>query len=231
MRPCVWPWKYKLGKELAVCRDVGANPEHHGQTEVMEFADHRLGVGESRPVEVEVAVVAEPALIDHEHSLGIAVGADRAGVSEHVFLVLVVGEFDPGVVLRMQEEVRVGRLAGGGKEAPADMQEDLAKSSAGNAGDDGRGFRLRMNLAFRDLECEWLVTPQETALVADEQGLSLIAGGVAVEIELVGGLRGKGHEVRLADHTGPPVLARQHRQVCSLLSERRDGKQQSEESG
>src|SRR5690242_19777589 len=60
---------------------------------------------------------------------------------EHVFLVLVVGELDPGVVLGVEEEVRIGCLAGGREELPVDVLEGLVKRCARRASDDGSRSR------------------------------------------------------------------------------------------
>jgi hypothetical protein len=84
--------------------------------------------------------MAEPAFVDHQHALGETVGADAAGVGEDVLLVLVVSEFDPGVVLRMEEERVMGCLACGGEEALADVAVSVPQRFSVCAGEDSCGL-------------------------------------------------------------------------------------------
>ena len=46
-------------------RDKRAHPQHHGETEIVEFPDHRTGIRNRFQIELAAAVEAHPAVVNH----------------------------------------------------------------------------------------------------------------------------------------------------------------------
>ena len=102
-----------FGGEVAVFRRVGRHkrtyPQHDAETEVMKFVHHGFRVGETLCLEVEIAVVALPVVVNHQDSGGEAVVDDGVCIAQDVLLILVVHQFYPCVVLGHGEEQRIGQ--------------------------------------------------------------------------------------------------------------------------
>ena len=92
--------------------DERAYPHHDFESEGVELVYHTFGVGETLGLEGKIAVVALPVVVYHQHSCREAVIDDGMRIAKDILLVLVVHQFNPGVVLRTREEERVRQQTG-----------------------------------------------------------------------------------------------------------------------
>ena len=76
-----------------------ANPQHELETHCVEFVAHGFGVGETSGMEYPFAIVFLPGVVNHDYPRRKSVVQNSLGISKDPFLILVVHEFDPGVVL------------------------------------------------------------------------------------------------------------------------------------
>ena len=194
--------------DVRVRADEWADPDHHLEAEGVQLADHRLGIGEAAGVEIPLAVVFLPVVVDHQHAGRQSVVHDRVGVLEHVALVLVIHQFDPRVVLRHGEQRAVRQLAVGGKEALRRVPEGVAQRPPGLAVANRIARRRDAQGLAREREAERLLAPDVPALRRDEQRRVLIPAVVAVEVD-VDRREAVRHLPAERDGTAPPRFAGQ----------------------
>ena len=94
-----------------VHRHERTHPERHLEAHGVKLVHHRLRVVERRRVKLPHAISGLPRVIDHDHAGRQPGPHEPLGVLEHAFLVLVVVQLDPRVVLRRGEEHLLGNLA------------------------------------------------------------------------------------------------------------------------
>ena len=76
----------------------------------MEFVYHPFGIRETLRFEIKIAVIALPVVVYHQYTCRETVVDDGMRIFENILLVLIVHQFNPGIVLRHGEEKCVGQL-------------------------------------------------------------------------------------------------------------------------
>ena len=95
----------ELSHQLGLIRtDKRAQPNHHLEAQTMQFIHHLLGLGKPARMKIPDAIVLLPSVINHQHARRQTIGNDSPRILQNVFLILIVGQFNPGVVLRLGEQ-------------------------------------------------------------------------------------------------------------------------------
>ena len=126
-------------------------------------------------MELPLAVDFHPGVVDHQDARRKAVGQDALGVLQDIGLVLVVLEFNPGVVLRNLEEI-FGRNRAGRREKCAHGET----IGAGKVPGDDRCLIVIVEVIQHEdvpflAERERLGAPDITALAGKEERRDLVA--------------------------------------------------------
>ena len=172
-----------FGVEVAELRRVGRNkrryPQHHLKAETVQLVGHGPGIGEFLGLELEVAIVALPVVVDHEDAFGESIVDDVVGILQNVFLILVIHELDPGIVLRFFEE-ELGRGCTLSREVVlAGVQVGIAQGFTGLGYLGFLVVRLDEKRIVVQSEPKGLVAPHITSLRRQQQGRDFV-----VEVDL-----------------------------------------------
>ena len=188
--------------------DVRAHPQHHLEAHCVEFADHRLRVGEPRRVETPVAVSRLPCVVDHEDARLDAVRDHRLGVRQNVFLVLMVRQLDPRVELRGSEKARIGSAAGRREPAVHGMAVRAGKRLFAGCRHGHGGVGVHRDFAALDCDLGLLIRPDDVPMIGDEQRRALVGVVFAPEVYREVG-PGRERHVRAEEvRRAPPAFAR-----------------------
>ena len=183
--------------------DERANPEHHLETLGVQGADHGFRLGELLLPEFPLPVILLPVVVNHQHAGGKPVVPDGLGVFQDVGFVLIVLQFNPGVILRGREEQLVRELARGREMCPARVKVGVAQGSARPGLEQPAVFAVHRQAARGQLKRERVFGPDHIALTRKEQGLGLVAVVIAAQIRLVA--VSQRHPVAVVNDVSPPV--------------------------
>ena len=192
-----------------VHRHVRAHPEDDLEAHAVELVAHSLGIGEAARVELPRAVGELPGVVDHEDAGRTAVRQHRARVFEDAFLVLVVGELDPGVVLRSGEEEQ-GRNGAGRREMRVGGGSEGIAERCTTLGHHDRGLAVvgrEADLAAADLDETLACAPDGAALVGDEERCALVVVVVLAQVDRLRAVCRERHAGAEVVGGAPPVLA------------------------
>ena len=84
--------------------DKRADPKHHFETHAVQFFHHLFGIRKPARVKIPQAVIFLPGVINHQDAGRETIGDDSAGVFEDILLVLIIIQFDPGVILGFRQQ-------------------------------------------------------------------------------------------------------------------------------
>ena len=146
----------------------------------MELVYHTFGVGETLGLEGKIAVVTLPVVVYHQHSCREAVIDDGMRIAKDILLVLVVHQFNPGVVLRTREEERVRQQTG---RRESGRRSRLLCLAQGRTRFDFLQRNRRTYLTVYGRENERLVAPHVFSLRREEERHELVVGILREEIE------------------------------------------------
>ena len=183
-----------------VGRHEGAYPKHNAEAEGVEFVHHGFGVGETLCLEVEIAVVTLPVVVNHQYTGGEAVVDDSMGVTEDVRLVLVVHQFDPCVVLRHSKEERIGQETRSGEILRLCGKVGFTEGTARLDGSERIG---RVYPAILSREYKGTIRPHIGAVRGKKERYELIVLVLRMEVE--SGLVGIGLISTETDGRSPPI--------------------------
>ena len=217
------PLRGQVSEGRAVRADERHQPEHHGETEVVQPRHHGGRVGEGGGVERPGAVVRRPPVVDHQHPRREAGVEQALRVGQHPLLRWQVGHLDPGVVLRGADHLQGGRFPGGGEERRRRGPEGIAEAVTGSTVHDPLPDDIDHTVAY--LVVERRFGPDETSRTGQQQWRRLVVpeafvalagdpGRPAKVAPLMGAER---HQLTVGDGSAPPALARHRVQVKALV--------------
>ena len=172
----------------------------------MQPGHHPLRILEAARGELPGAVILLPVVVDHQHSRRVALIDDCLGVLQHVNLILVIHQLDPGVVLRAREHQRVGEFPARREMHPADEREGFLERMALPAGLDGPVLGRDRERAAAEPVCEGLLAPDVAAVARNQQRLRLVTAVVSSKVAEQRGLAVR-HPGSIHAQAAPPEFA------------------------
>jgi len=144
----------------------------------MELFDHTFWILEFFAVKAPGAVALLPIVIDHEDANREAFADNILRVFENIIFILVVLQFNPGIVLRGGEKQGIGNFARRRKKLPAGMEKRFFQGSAAAAGQNRTPGGVQDDLFPGNFYPERFFTPDIPAFAGEKKRRRLI--GLAV---------------------------------------------------
>ena len=142
-----------------VGRNKGTDPQHHLKAHLMQTFHHAFRVWEAVRFKLEVPVMPLPVIVYHDDAGREAVFHDVFSVCQYVFLVLVVHQFNPSVVLGHGEKQAIGQLSAGWEVGVHSCEISLAQGRTRLLSGNRCERRIYMQVALAHTECKWAVAP------------------------------------------------------------------------
>ena len=112
-------------------RNIGSHPQHHLESHPVQLVSHPFRIRKPLGFEVKVTIISLPVIIYHKHPLRKSVLHSFMGIIHNVFLILIIHQLNPGIILRKRKESRFRNLSRRWKMLSRCSQQSLFQRSSG----------------------------------------------------------------------------------------------------
>ena len=212
----------KLTKLRAIRTDERANPEHDLESLSVQTINHSFRIRKTFGFKVEIAIIFLPVVIHHEHADRKIILQYMTRIFQDILLILVIHQFDPGIILRHGKEQRIRQITGRWEMFGRSSHISILQRTA-------RQYRLHLliigiqtQLSILDLKRKRLVTPNIPSLRRKQKRHVLIVQVLGREVEQTQ-VTFKRHLRSQADCTAPPFLSFERRYFRFVLARSKAG--------